>query len=70
MSRAERTVREVGEEGHEPEGDRSDAEARFQYVTHIHVMPMPKNEPEITGEIQCVLLAVHANRNKEIWSPR
>ena len=33
--------------------------------TYIHVIPMPKKAPEMTGEIQCVLLAVHANQNKE-----
>lgn len=35
--------------------------------THIHVRPMPKKAPDITGAIQWVLLAVQANQNKEIY---
>ena len=33
---------------------------------HIHVIPIPKKAPEITGATHSVLLAVQANQNNEI----
>lgn len=33
--------------------------------TYIHVIPIPKNELAITGEIQCVLFEVQANQNRQ-----